>query len=123
MPLKPIKLYGGGQTPNPIKVKSQSPGCALIPENPAALLFEPSMSDHLLFQVAIILEELNLPYTVTGPQDWKSPTYLAINFNGKAPSIQDPNTDITVFEVQPTPCFSWSGDATKASSHAPSSSI
>jgi glutathione S-transferase len=50
-------------------------------------------------QVAILLEELGLPFQVTGPMNWKSESYLAINPNGRAPSIEDPNTGVIMFEV------------------------
>ncbi|KAL9110353.1 MAG: hypothetical protein Q9227_005084 [Pyrenula ochraceoflavens] len=61
--LKPIKVWGAGG-PNPPKV-------------------------------AIIFEELNLPYEVIAIpfSDIKKPDYLAINPNGRLPSIQDPNND------------------------------
>ncbi|KAK0644249.1 glutathione S-transferase [Cercophora newfieldiana] len=66
--LKPIKLWGKGG-PNPPKVQ-------------------------------ILLEELGLPYeAIDVPwEDIKKPAYLAINPNGRLPSIQDPNTDITLWE-------------------------
>ena len=66
--LKPIKVWGQGG-PNPPKV-------------------------------AIILEELGVPYEeVAIPySDIKQPEYLAINPNGRLPSIQDPNTGITLWE-------------------------
>ncbi|KAK0616370.1 glutathione S-transferase [Immersiella caudata] len=66
--LKPIKLWGNGG-PNPPKVR-------------------------------ILLEELGLPYEVV-PVAWaevKNPGYLAINPNGRLPSIQDPNLDLTLWE-------------------------
>lgn len=51
-------------------------------------------------KVAIVLEELNLPYefqpiTIA---DVKKPEYLAINPNGRLPAIYDPNTDLTLWE-------------------------
>jgi glutathione S-transferase len=51
-------------------------------------------------KVAIILEELDLPYeTVAIPlSDIKKPEYLAINPNGRLPAIYDPNTDLTLWE-------------------------
>ena len=66
--LKPIKVLGKGG-PNPPKV-------------------------------AIMLEELGLPYeAVAIPlSDIKKPEYTAINPNGRLPSIQDPNTGITLWE-------------------------
>ncbi|MCJ1460051.1 hypothetical protein MMC28_010430 [Mycoblastus sanguinarius] len=66
--IKPIKVWGQGG-PNPPKV-------------------------------AIVLEELGLPYEVipVAFSDVKKPEYLAINPNGRLPSIHDPNTDITLWE-------------------------
>ena len=66
--MKPVKLLGKGG-PNPPKV-------------------------------AIILEELGLPYeaVVIPLSDIKKPDYTAINPNGRLPSIQDPNTGITLWE-------------------------
>ena len=66
--LKPIKVWGQGG-PNPPKV-------------------------------AMILAELGLPSeTVNIPiLDVKNPEYVAINPNGRIPTIYDPNTDITIWE-------------------------
>lgn len=51
-------------------------------------------------KVSILCEELGLPYeTVVIPfDDVKKPEYVAINPNGRLPSIQDPNTDLTLWE-------------------------
>ncbi|KLJ12019.1 hypothetical protein EMPG_12854 [Blastomyces silverae] len=51
-------------------------------------------------KVAIILRELNLPYTIdpVGIADVKKPAYTSINPNGRIPSLHDPNTGITVWE-------------------------
>lgn len=51
-------------------------------------------------KVAIILEELGLPYQFDPIQmsDVKKPEYLAINPNGRLPAIHDPNTGITLWE-------------------------
>ena len=67
-PLKPIKVWGKGG-PNPPKV-------------------------------VMILEELAIPYDAeaTPLTDIKKPAYLAINPNGRLPSIHDPNTGITLWE-------------------------
>lgn len=67
--LKPIKLYGQ-KGPNPGKV-------------------------------GIILAELGLPYEAENIQfsDVKKPEYVAINPNGRLPSIHDPNTGITLWET------------------------
>jgi glutathione S-transferase len=66
--IKPIKVWGKGG-PNPPKV-------------------------------AILLEELNVPHEIVNISfpDLKKPEYLAINPNGRMPSIQDPNTDLTLWE-------------------------
>lgn len=52
-------------------------------------------------KVAMILEELSLPYeAIPFPfSDIKKPEYLTINPNGRLPSIHDPNTDITLWET------------------------
>ena len=52
------------------------------------------------WKVAMILEELNLPYThkmIEFP-DMKKEPYESINPNGRVPSIQDPNTGTTLWE-------------------------
>jgi len=51
-------------------------------------------------KVAILLEELNLPYTIeaTPYSAIKSEPYLSINPNGRLPSLHDPNTDLTLWE-------------------------
>ncbi|KAK0646733.1 glutathione S-transferase Ure2-like protein [Cercophora newfieldiana] len=66
--LKPITLYGVGG-PNPPKI-------------------------------AILLNELSIPYTaIPIPlSDVKSPSYTAINPNGRLPAIHDPNTNLTLWE-------------------------
>lgn len=66
--LKPIKVWGKGG-PNPPKV-------------------------------AIVLKELEIPHEVIPIplSDVKGPEYVAINPNGRLPSIQDPNTHITLWE-------------------------
>ncbi|MDI1485720.1 MAG: hypothetical protein OHK93_003909 [Ramalina farinacea] len=51
-------------------------------------------------KVAIILEELQLPYS-TSLLDFpsmKQDPYTSINPNGRVPALQDPNTGITVWE-------------------------
>ncbi|KAH8692256.1 glutathione S-transferase [Talaromyces proteolyticus] len=67
--IKPIKVYGQGPSPNPLKLH-------------------------------IILKELGIPYEITLVPftDVKKPEYLAINPNGRLPSIYDPNTNITLWE-------------------------
>ncbi|KAJ5111477.1 glutathione S-transferase [Penicillium argentinense] len=67
--MQPITLYFHGSSPNPWKV-------------------------------AMILEELNLPYIkkdVSFTEIKKEP-YVLINPNGRLPAIQDPNTDLTLWE-------------------------
>lgn len=66
--LKPIKVWGKGG-PNPPKI-------------------------------AILLEELGLPYELIAVplSDVKKPEYLAVNPNGRLPTIYDPNTDVKVWE-------------------------
>jgi glutathione S-transferase len=48
----------------------------------------------------MILEELGVPYEIEDISfpALKEPDYLAINPNGRMPAIQDPNTDITLWE-------------------------
>ncbi|KAF8860391.1 hypothetical protein BDZ45DRAFT_703829 [Acephala macrosclerotiorum] len=50
--------------------------------------------------VAILLEELGIPYEVIPISfaDVKKPDYLAINPNDRLPSIHNPDTDITLWE-------------------------
>jgi glutathione S-transferase len=52
------------------------------------------------WKVAMILEELNVPYThkmIEFP-DMKKEPYESINPNGRVPAIEDPNTGITLWE-------------------------
>lgn len=53
-------------------------------------------------KVAIILEELGLPYDEVflemGPS-MKSEPYISVNPNGRVPAIEDPNTGLTIWEV------------------------
>ncbi|KAJ5584778.1 uncharacterized protein N7459_004578 [Penicillium hispanicum] len=51
-------------------------------------------------RVAIILNELSLPYEFQeiAFSDVKKPLYLAINPNGRIPAIHDPNTNLTLWE-------------------------
>lgn len=52
-------------------------------------------------KVAILLEELNLPYTnkIYEFAELKKEPYINLNPNGRAPTIQDPNTGVTIWEV------------------------
>ncbi|KAJ5199448.1 hypothetical protein N7491_011348 [Penicillium cf. griseofulvum] len=69
MSLKPITVWGHGPGPNPWKV-------------------------------IMILEELNIPYThnIIPFPDMKKEPFESINPNGRVPAIEDPNTDITLWE-------------------------
>jgi glutathione S-transferase len=69
MSLKPITVWGHGPGPNPWKV-------------------------------IMILEDLNIPYThkIIPFPDMKKEPFESINPNGRVPAIQDPNTDITLWE-------------------------
>ncbi|SPJ92458.1 related to theta class glutathione S-transferase [Fusarium torulosum] len=68
-PLKPLILWGGVDGPNPPKV-------------------------------AMVLEELQIPWEpkYLPLSEVKKPDYVAINPNGRLPTLQDPNTGITVWE-------------------------
>ncbi|KAM3482415.1 hypothetical protein MY8738_003951 [Beauveria namnaoensis] len=52
------------------------------------------------WKVALILEELGLPYETTYLEfpDAKVEPYISLNPNGKLPAIQDPNHSIELFE-------------------------
>lgn len=52
------------------------------------------------WKVAMILEELNVPYTFEMIEfpDMKKERYESINPNGRVPAIEDPNTGITLWE-------------------------
>ncbi|OBT97662.1 glutathione S- transferase, nitrogen catabolite repression regulator [Pseudogymnoascus verrucosus] len=52
------------------------------------------------WKVAMVLEELSVPYTVKMIDfpDMKKEAYESINPNGRVPSIEDPNTGITLWE-------------------------
>ena len=67
--IKPIQLYGGILGPNPLKV-------------------------------GILLALLDLPYEALPVkfEKIKEPEYVAINPNGRLPSIHDPNTGLTIWE-------------------------
>jgi glutathione S-transferase len=51
-------------------------------------------------KVIILLKELGVPYEVDPIMipDAKKPEYMAVNPNGRLPAIQDPNTDLTLWE-------------------------
>ncbi|KAJ4376471.1 glutathione S- transferase, nitrogen catabolite repression regulator [Neocucurbitaria cava] len=52
------------------------------------------------YKVLLILEELSLPYTLHPfPfSEVKQPPFTDLNPNGRNPAIQDPNTDLTLWE-------------------------
>lgn len=55
------------------------------------------------WKVAIILEELKIPYETKSlefPQMKQEP-YESLNPNGRVPAIEDPNTGVKLFEVHP----------------------
>lgn len=51
--------------------------------------------------MAILLEELGVPYTTTirSTPELKKPDFLALNRNGMSPVIDDPNTGLLLAEV------------------------
>ena len=53
------------------------------------------------WKVAILLEELGLPYETVYLQfsDLKKEPFESKNPNGRVPAIEDPNTGVTMFEV------------------------
>ena len=50
--------------------------------------------------MAIILEELALPYTIqdVDMSEMKKTPFTDVNPNGRVPAIEDPNTGITLWE-------------------------
>jgi glutathione S-transferase len=52
------------------------------------------------WKVAIILEELGVPYEnkFYSPSDLKKEPYVSLNPNGRAPTIEDPNTEVKLWE-------------------------
>jgi glutathione S-transferase len=53
------------------------------------------------WKVAVILEELAIPYVTEYMEfeDTKVEPYVLLNPNGKLPVLEDPNRDIVLFEV------------------------
>lgn len=49
----------------------------------------------------MILEELEIPHQINLLEfnEAKEPQYLELNPNGRLPTIEDPNTGITIWEV------------------------
>jgi glutathione S-transferase len=70
MSIKPIKVWGHWGAPNPWKI-------------------------------CMVLEELKTPYEIHFLElsEAKEESYLKVNPNGRLPSIQDPNTELTLWEV------------------------
>ncbi|KAL4970986.1 glutathione S-transferase family protein [Aspergillus stella-maris] len=52
------------------------------------------------WKVVIVIKELGLPYKVTSFkfEEVKKPPFININPNGRVPAIEDPNTQITLWE-------------------------
>jgi glutathione S-transferase len=52
------------------------------------------------WKVAILLDELSLPYetTFTPYANLKAPEFEKVNPNGRVPALEDPNTGITIWE-------------------------
>lgn len=69
--LKPITVWSLGGSPNPWKA-------------------------------IIIMEELEIPYEVkrVGLAEVKQEPYISLNPNGRVPTIEDPNTGLTIWEVR-----------------------
>lgn len=70
MTIAPLKLWGHWGAPNPFKVR-------------------------------IVLETLTLPYEthLVEFSEVKQDSYLELNPNGRLPTLQDPNTGLTLFEA------------------------
>lgn len=49
----------------------------------------------------MVLEELSLPYEIHYIElnETKTPSYLEITPNGRLPTLKDPNTGVTLWEV------------------------
>lgn len=60
-------------------------------------------------KVAILLEELGLPFTTNKVNltngEHKQEPFINLNPNGRLPALEDPNTGIVLFEVSPIPQF------------------
>jgi glutathione S-transferase len=54
------------------------------------------------WKVCMILEVLHLPYKLHLLEfsEVKQPTYLALTPNGRLPTLKDPNTNLTLWEVR-----------------------
>lgn len=49
-------------------------------------------------KVAILLEELGLPFEVKQVKEIKAEPFISLNPNGRLPALEDPNTGVKVFE-------------------------
>ena len=85
--LKTITLHGHRECFELTMRKSHLLTCHIAGPNP--------------WKVAILLEELGLPYStkIRTTAELKKPEFLAINRNGMAPVIEDPNTNLLLAEV------------------------
>ena len=56
------------------------------------------------FKVCIVLEALKLPYKthLLELSEVKQESYIALNPNGRLPTLKDPSTGVTLFEVSPS---------------------
>jgi glutathione S-transferase len=70
MSMKPLELWGHWGAPNPYKV-------------------------------CIVVESLKLPYQTHELElsEVKQESYIKLNPNGRLPTLKDPNTGVTLFEV------------------------
>lgn len=53
-------------------------------------------------KVAILLEELELPYeskALDFKTELKAEPFISVNPNGRLPALEDPNTGVKIFEV------------------------
>jgi glutathione S-transferase len=59
-----------------------------------------SIKAYISVQVIIILEELDLPYSITWVSyvDIKSELFISLNPKGRVPAFKDPNTGVALFE-------------------------
>jgi glutathione S-transferase len=54
------------------------------------------------WKVAIILEELGLPYEFKSiaMSELKTEPFISVNPNGRVPALEDPNKGVTLWEVR-----------------------
>lgn len=108
-----MPLLMASQSSGPIKRTTSSlsefPDCTTFSNTFTTTTYHPKMSSlkpitlysHAAgpnpWKVAIILEELGVPYHNVFPKVKEEP-FLSINPNGRVPAIEDPNTGITLWE-------------------------